>query len=196
MNRSDGGATMSRAEESGRRQLPMRPGWGEPQPQDPNWHDGTYHGMRMELDSRRAAYGFHRLFRAQDLGGHGGFDGRYDAGRGSFGRNGLYRDPFDRQPALRAAPGHLPPPDEAHTAPRHVEDGGVRGDNAYLRQYNSASPALKDEDGRAFGHAPAGSDTVDGGAAPDEPPRPEAQGGQNPGGFAEQNGSPGPEPGR
>jgi hypothetical protein len=151
---------MSRADESGRRQLPMRPGWGEPQPQDPNWHDGTYHGMRMELDPTRAAYGFHRLHRAHDLGGHGGYDGRYDAGRGSFGRNGLYRDPFDRQRALRAAPGHLPPHDEAHTAPRHVEDGGVRGDNAYLRQYNAASPALEDEAGRAFGHAPAGSDPM------------------------------------
>jgi hypothetical protein len=146
----------SRADESSRRQLPMHPGWGEPQPLDPNWHDGSYHGLRMRLDAQRGAYGFHRMYRAPDLGGHGGYDGRYDAGRGTFGPDGLYRDPFDGDRALRAAPGRLPPADEAESAPRHVEDGGVRSDNRYLQQYNAASPELERPDGRGFGHAPRG----------------------------------------
>jgi hypothetical protein len=37
-----------------------------------------------------------------------------------------------------------------------VEDGGVRADNRYLRQYNAASPELERPDGRGFGHAPRG----------------------------------------
>jgi hypothetical protein len=182
---------MSKADESSRRQLPMTPGWGEPQPLDPNWHDGSYHGLRMRLDPYRAAYGFHRLHRAHDLGGHGGYDGRYDAGVGEFDRQGLYLDPFDRTEALRAAPGQLPPADEGD-APRHVEDGGVRGDNRYLRQYNASTPEAARPDDRGYGHAPEGG--ADGTLARDVSER-EANGGRGGGGTAP-GGEPGPDPRR
>jgi hypothetical protein len=138
------------------RGLPMDPGWERDQP-DPNWSAGQYHGMRMRPGGRQAAYGFHRLSRERDLLAHGGFHGIYGAGPGRFDRTGAFRHPrleqlgHRRQRLLSGTAARAESDD-----PGRVEDGGVRADNRYLRQYNAASPMLKDGHAQelGYGHAP------------------------------------------
>jgi hypothetical protein len=141
--------------------FPLEPGWERDQP-DPNWSAGQYHGMRMRPSGRQAAYGLHRLSRERDLLGHGGFHGLYGRGAGRYAADGTFR-----HPALEAEPQRglrLPARGAAERATSEgarVEDGGVRGDNRYLRQYNAESAELRERpEGRAYGHAPAGG--VDG----------------------------------
>jgi hypothetical protein len=141
------------------RGLPMDPGWERDQP-DPNWSAGQYHGMRMRPGGRQAAYGFHRQSRERDLLAHGGFHGIYGAGPGRFDAGGAFRHPRLEQLRHRGQRllGGAAARAEADD-PRRVEDGGVRADNRYLRQYNAASPMLRDghEEELGYGHAPAGS---------------------------------------
>ena len=91
----------------------------------------------MEGGGRQAAYGRERLYRQHDLGGHGGFDGRSDLPNGWYDGAGYYHEQYERE-------GRTIPP--AHSAgwrgPGGPEDGGVRYDREYLRQYNAHSPSL------------------------------------------------------
>jgi hypothetical protein len=137
----------------------MDPGWGWDDTRDPNWRGGTYHGMRMHGDPRHAAYGSERFFSQHDLGGYGGFDGRYDLPDGWFDREGYYHEQWEGRGG--------PPPPRYVPAPhddlgiRRVDDGGVRYGRDYLRQYNAYSPALRrngpERDWR-FGRHPADRD--------------------------------------
>ena len=142
---------MARYDDPFRRGYPMGPEWGRPHPMDPNWADGAYHGHRMGWDHRQAAYGFHRQTRERDLQGYGGFDGIYDEGTGSY-ENGFFRHPYFE--------GHMQhprsQPERYDAGMRHMEDGGVRRDTRYLRQYNSQSPMLRGGGGydRGYGWAP------------------------------------------
>lgn len=138
------------------REYPMGPEWGRPHPLDPNWRDGEYHGMRMEYSHRHGAYGFHRRTHEDDLLGYGGFDGLYDEGPGAFDREGMYRHPYFRGRVTHGHSGHVT--HAGYDAEfRHVEDGGVRGDVRYLRQYNAESPMLRGgRYDRGYGWAPAG----------------------------------------
>lgn len=135
------------------RELPMGPGWSWDDQADPNYRGGEYHGMRMHADGRHtAAYGEQRFYRQGDLGGSGGFDGRYDLPEGRFDREGYYHEAWEGHgapPEPRWA--GRPPRDEG---PRMRYDGGVRYDIDYLRQYNSASPALGHGPHRSWGYAP------------------------------------------
>ena len=79
-----------------RKGLRMDPGWGLDDRADPNWRGGTYHGLRMRSGEHQAAYGEHRLHHRGDLGGHGGVDGRYDWGEGTFDREGIYHERGER----------------------------------------------------------------------------------------------------
>jgi hypothetical protein len=117
-----------------RREFSMDPGWAWDDHSDPNWRHGTYHGLRMGEGPWHAAYGRHRLDHEGDLGGHGGFDGRYDLEQGWFDSEGIYHE----------ARGHrrLEPRYARDYDPRWEERGGVRDDREYLRQYNAHSPAL------------------------------------------------------
>lgn len=121
----------------------MGPGWGwGGDDRDPNWRGGTYHGMRMQGSSRQAAYGQERFQRQADLGGAGGFDGRYDLPEGHYDANGFYREQWEGR-TRGAVPGRwLGHPRYDHDV-RRVEDGGVRYDREYLRQYNAQSPGLQ-----------------------------------------------------
>ena len=77
----------------GARGYQMGPGWGWRDRDDPNWRNGEYGGMRMRGDARHPAdYGRYRFFHQQDLGGYGGFDGRYDLPEGYFDREGYYHE--------------------------------------------------------------------------------------------------------
>jgi len=161
----------------------MDAGWGwDDDGGDPNWRGGGYQGMRMEGSGRQAPYGRERLYHQHDLGGHGGFDGRSDLPNGWYDAAGYYHEQYERE-------GRRLPP--AHSAgwrgPGGPEDGGVRYDREYLRQYNAHSPSL-DEGGprRGWGFSPG----------PDAPPmrgydaryrRTDERGhaGYNTGGFAE-----------
>lgn len=160
-------------------EMHLRPEWGRPHPSDPNWRDGGYHGMRMQYGPRQGAYGWYRQTHAYDLGGAGGVDGIYDEGRGGFDDEGIYHHPhfgggrgrgYDRsydggyRSRADAYDGGYRRPrydggyrGRGYDAPlRHVEDGGVRGDQRHLRQYNRNSSALRygSEYDRGFGHAP------------------------------------------
>jgi hypothetical protein len=144
----------------GMRGYEMGPGWGWEDDRDPNWRGGTYHGMRMDGGSWQAAYGQNRFYRQADLGGAGGFDGRYDLPNGFYDGNGYYHEQWEGQ-ARGAVPGRW----LGH--PRYDQDlrgdgGGVRYDREYLRQYNSQSPALRQGGGprRSWGFS----------AGPDAPP--------------------------
>lgn len=118
----------------------LRPDWGRPHPDDPNWRDGQYHGLRSGGGPWQGAYGRQREASREDLGGWGGVQGRYRRPMGGFGRDGLlgYEE---RRRALRD------PVSPAETHPYMEEDswqgGGVRGGVGYLRQYNARSPALR-----------------------------------------------------
>ncbi len=139
---------------------------------DPNYRGGDYQGMRMAGGQpNQAAYGRYRLDHAGDLGGNGGFQGyedrewrlrpdtgtyepvpgrvqRYDRGydpRGEYNWRGY-------EPPVQGGRGY----DRGlRGGGRIVEDGGVQGDNRYLRQYNAASPALRGGQAydRSYGHA-------------------------------------------
>jgi hypothetical protein len=136
---------------------PMGPEWGRPHHLDPNWRDGEYHGMRMRRDHEHGAYGFLRQMHEGDLQGHGGFDGIYDEGPGGYGADGIYEHPYFRGRVRhgRSADVTRGGYDAVY---RHVENGGVPRDLRYLRQYNSASPMLRQGGGydRGYGWAPAG----------------------------------------
>jgi len=163
----------------------MDAGWGwEDDGGDPNWRGGGYRGMRMEGGGRQAAYGRERLYRQNDLGGHGGFDGRSDLPNGWFDGQGYYHEQYERQ-------GRMAPPRHAAGWQRQQGpggmDGGVRYDREYLRQYNANSPSLG-EGGprRSWGFSPGpdaprmrGHDTR--GRPTDE----RGHTGYNTGGFAE-----------
>lgn len=172
----------------GPRGLNMGPHWGNRDDPDPNWRGGHYHGMRMDPSGRyQAAYGRYRQDHARDLGGYGGFDGRHDSGPGRWDREGLYHDPFDeeRHHHRYGAYGPRRPVSRPYDRP-YREDGGVRGDNRYLRQYNAHSPELRRGYDRGYGYA----------EGPDAPPmrgvdarggrtREREYGGYNTGGFSD-----------
>jgi hypothetical protein len=121
------------------RGLRMGPGWGWEDRSDPNWRGGTYHGYRMQPAPHRAAYGDHRLHHQYDLGGHGGFDGRYDWPDGRFDREGIYHEAYEQGGGMRSAQRVRY---DVDYEPRWERSGGVRYDSGYLRQYNAHSPAL------------------------------------------------------
>jgi hypothetical protein len=129
----------------------LRPDWGRPHPSDPNWEDGHYHGMRSAGGPWQAAYGRHRLAHREDLRGVGGFEGRYGRPAGGFARDGLLRLEAARAEE-RVAPGPWRYDDALRGG---AQDGGVREDMRYLRQYNSSSRELRDggDDRRSFGWA-------------------------------------------
>jgi hypothetical protein len=122
----------------GPRGYQMDAGWGwDDDGGDPNWRGGGYQGMRMEGGGRQAAYGRERLYRQNDLGGHGGFDGRSDLPNGWYDGAGYYHEQYEREG--RTAP---PPHSAGWRAQGGPGEGGVRYDREYLRQYNAHSPAL------------------------------------------------------
>ncbi len=176
---------------------PMGPEWGRPHHLDPNWRDGEYHGMRMQRDHEHGAYGFHRQMHERDLQGYGGFDGIYDEGPGGYRADGIYEHPYFRG-RVRHGRSQAVMMEGYDAVYRHVENGGVHRDTRYLRQYNSASPMLRQGGGydRGYGWAPAGG--RDG-----ELTRPGLRGertdergyaGYNRGGFAPERGGPGMDP--
>lgn len=126
----------------GMRGYEMGPGWAWTDDRDPNWRGGTYHGMRMHGDSRQAAYGHDRFNRQADLGGAGGFDGRYDLPNGFYDGNGYYHEQWEGQ-TQGAVPGRWLGHPRYDGDIRRVENGGVQYDREYLRQYNANSPALR-----------------------------------------------------
>ncbi len=174
---------------------PMGPEWGRPHPMDPNWSDGTYRGARMGWSHHQGGYGYHRQMREQDLMGHGGFDGIYDEGPGRYNAEGQFEHPYFY--------GHMQHPRSRplrhgyDAGMRFVQDGGVRGDTRYLRQYNAHSPALRGPYDRGYGWAPAGPH--EGGFRPD-PRGHETEehryAGYNRGGFAPERGPASQNPGR
>ncbi|HEU0079690.1 MAG TPA: hypothetical protein VFQ76_18675 [Longimicrobiaceae bacterium] len=162
--------TMARYEDDYHRRsyrgFSMRPEPARGDSLDPNYRGGEYRGMRMEGGQpEQAAYGRWRLDHARDLGGSGGFQGYEDR------EWRLRRDTGTYEPV----PGGGPRPGRGYDArggsgrgyepplsgrgydrgQRTVENGGVRGDNRYLRQYNAASPALRGAQAydRSYGHA-------------------------------------------
>ena len=167
----------------GKRGYQMGPGWGWDDHADPNWSGGTYHGMRMSPGQHQAEYGRYRLHHQYALGGHGGFDGRYDWPDGRFDREGIYHEAHEG----RGAP--MRPQRVVYDVdydPRWDRSGGVRYDSEYLRQYNANSPALRGGPTRSWGYA----------EGPDAPPMPgpgvrgrptdeRGYAGYNTGGFAE-----------
>jgi hypothetical protein len=134
---------------------------------DPNYSGGEYRGMRMgsgygehEAYGGQAEYGRFRRDHADELGGFGGYagvenhewrlrraTGTYEpvrsAGRG-YDRG--YSRPGGYDAQLRGTEGGRQ---------RVVEDGGIRGDNRYLHDFNENSPALRHGGAydRSFGHA-------------------------------------------
>lgn len=132
------------------RGYPMGPEWGRPH-RDPNWRDGEYHGNRMGWSHHQGAYGFHRQTHEHDLQGYGGFDGIYDEGSGWYNREGQFEHPyfFGRMQHPNSRPQRY------EAGVRYVEDGSVRRDTRYLRQYNAESPMLREGYERGFGWAPA-----------------------------------------
>ena len=177
------------------RGYPMGPEWGRPHPMDPNWSDGEYHGNRMDGSHRQGAYGSHRRVREHDLQGYGGFDGIYDEGPGAYNREGQFEHPYFQ--GRMQHPRSRPVRPGYDASMRYAQDGGVRNDTRFLRQYNAQSPELRGGYDRGYGWAPAGP--REGGYT-----TPAARGrtdernyaGYNRGGFAPQPGGPGLNPGR
>ena len=106
---------------------------GAPRGLDPNFRGGEYGGMPYHVEPGQAPYGSWRWHHRQDLGGSGGFPGRYDrefhgaehAGGHARGR-GPGRSPRGYDEGIRAS-------------------GGVRSwhyDRELLRDFNAASPEL------------------------------------------------------
>jgi hypothetical protein len=174
---------------------PMGPQWGTPH-RDPNWHDGEYHGHRMDGNHRQGAYGFHRQQHQDDLQGYGGFNGIYDEGTGRYNAGGQFDHPY-----FHGQMQHTRSRPQGYDAGfRQGQGGGVRGDTRFLRQYNANSPALQGRGGydRGFGWAPHGP--REGGFT-----NPELRGrdthergyaGYNRGGFAPEGGPVGLNPGK
>lgn len=174
----------------------MGPGWEwDDRGADPNWQGGGYGGMRMDLGPRqdRPAYGWHREQHQADLGGHGGFDGRYDLPDGWYDADGFYHERYEREAGWRGRGRGAMPPERygRDYGPRHVENGGVRGDAGYLRQYNAHSPTLDprmggNPEGRGYGFAPGPDEPrMLGQGGRDERPREHRHQGYNTGGFSE-----------
>jgi hypothetical protein len=126
---------------------------GQARGMDPNFRGGEYRGMPYHVEPGQAPYGSWRWHHRQDLGGSGGFRGRYDRDvRGGGYDSGYSRD---RRPESR---------------PREYDDGvrasgGVRSfryDRELLRDFNAASSELHRQRGdydrggprRAMGHDP------------------------------------------
>jgi len=90
-------------------------GFAEARGLDPNYRDG-YGGMRMRGGNGRAAYGDHRLMRAQDLETEGGFggihpirdDGYLERIAGRWEDEGGVGDPFANPRLLRDFNAHSP----------------------------------------------------------------------------------------
>ena len=101
---------------------------------DPNYQGG-YYGQRMHAGRGQAAYGDYRFHHRRELGGNGGFAGRYDREYG-YGREyeagrgrGMGRGGYDAA-MLR-------------------DGGGVRDpryEREYLRDFNAHSPAARGYD--------------------------------------------------
>ena len=164
----------------GRRGYMMDPGWGwEDGGRDPNWAGGTYHGQRMAPGGHQAAYGRHRQDHQRDLGGHGGFDGRYDLPDGWFDGGGIYHEAGEMPVRMR---GRY---DVGYR--REWENGGVQYGRDYLRQYNANSPALRHGGpDRSWGFAPGPEEPSMRGHGPHGRPTDErGYAGYNQGGFAE-----------
>lgn len=165
----------------GRRGYMMDPGYGwDDGGRDPNYAGGTYHGMRMSPGPYQAAYGRYRLNHQVALGGHGGFDGRHDLPNGRFDRDGIYHEADERwmmHGRMRYDADHDP----------RREDGGVRYDSGYLRQYNANSPAQRfGGPDRSWGFAPGPEEPRMMGRDPRGRPTDErGYAGYNTGGFAE-----------
>ena len=175
------------------REMELAPQWGRPQPLDPNWRDGDWHGHRMEADHRHGAYGRHRMTHRSDLGFAGGFNGIYDEGDGRYDRQGIFHHPrLEGNP--RQAPARQPAPRYTYDQGfRHVENGGVQRDSRFLGQYNRNSVGLRyGGDYRGYGQAPGVRGQ--GQYAPESARRPTNErgyNGYNRGGFAD-NGGGGP----
>lgn len=125
----------------GLRGYQMDPGWAWDAGGDPNYRGGEYQGNRMRGDGRHIApYGDHRFYHQHDLGGYGGYDGRYDLPDGWYDAEGYYHEAYE---------GHGGPPrgrfvpDLPREAGPRMGEGGVRYDREYLRQYNANSPSLR-----------------------------------------------------
>lgn len=131
---------------------------------DPNYHGGEYRGMRMGGgDPDQAAYGRYRLEHARDLGGQGGYRGIVDREWRRVPGTGTYEALRGYDRAYRGGPDRYEW--RGFEAPRPgggrdrggevVENGGVRGDNRYLHDYNANSPALRSGGAydRSYGHA-------------------------------------------
>jgi hypothetical protein len=134
-----------------RKGLPVRP-IRRPSNLDPNYHDGEYHGERFDAGYEgQAPYGRHRMWRANDLGRYGGFDGRYDAGEGWVDEDGIWHDPFDERGTGREAGVRRPYGERDF----YRSGGGVRRDMGYLKDFNAYSPALRGRHryDRNFGYA-------------------------------------------
>lgn len=169
------------------RELPMKPLRENEESLDPNFRGGGYHGHRMRPGREmQAAYGSHRLHHRGDLGHFGGYDGRYDAGRGYMDDEGIFRDPFDRDPERFARTRRGPTPEDY----RLEERSGVSPDLRYLRDYNAYSPALRGGRGydRSFGRAEGRPGSRPGHPQPDRDDlrrESDRYGGDRPAGFSE-----------
>lgn len=141
--------------DSNYRELELGPQWGRPQPLDPNWRDGDYHGHRMGYDHRHGAYGWHRMVHENDLRFAGGFNGLYDEGEGRYDQHGIYHHPRLEGRVRHGRTGQMPRQLAYDGGYRHVEDGGVRRDSRVLGQYNANSVGLRyGGDYRGYGQAP------------------------------------------
>ena len=133
----------------------LRPDWGRPHPGDPNWLDGHYHGLRSDGGRWQGSYDRYRRYHADDLGGWGGYDGRYSRPMGGFRRDGLLG--YDDRRGWRREPPGMPYREDVDADPEW-QGGGVRDDMGYLRQYNSRSPEVRygHDYRRSFGWAERG----------------------------------------
>lgn len=137
---------------------------------DPNYRGGEYRGMRMgegyddhAAYGDQAEYGRYRLDHARDLGGQGGYGGighrewRRRPDTGTYEPVRGYDRPYGGGPDRYERQGFEPPRGGRgyDRGQRVVENGGVRGDNRYLRGYNADSAALRHGGAydRSYGHA-------------------------------------------
>lgn len=176
--------------DSNYRALELGPQWGRPQPLDPNWRDGDYHGHRMQYDHRHGAYGWHRMTHQNDLRFAGGFNGVYDEGDGSYDRDGIFHHPRLEGRVHHGGTGQVPPQYGEGGEFRHVENGGVQPDSRFLGQYNQNSVGLR-HGGDERGYAQAPGARGEGEYTPESARRPTDErgyNGYNQGGFADNGG--------
>lgn len=140
---------------------------------DPNFRGGVYRGERMQASQGgQATYGQYRLRHQHSLQGYGGYQGRYGGGGYDREYDRGYR-PGHRE---RRTPRQLGGYDGGYAGYgqgarsgydrelRQGSPGGLRGDAAYLRDFNKNSPTLRGEEGpqgparRASGFADASPD--------------------------------------